>query len=383
MRRRPSPSITSLALLTPFVVLATIAACSSADGTNDAAPFTGTSPPSQRDPDASHEAASDGPGPGDAAPGDIHESDVAFDGTGGLLLRGSAVWSWGHDTPSAPHDPALRLALANAGIVSLRGTEGIFCGLLVDGGVGCVLDQHGFGASAPPQFAAVPGTEHVSQLAVGGQHACALDADGTILCWGRGGNGQLGSGYDNVDHVVRVGAPGDYVRVIAGARATCGIRAVGSVMCWGEALGEFPTEAWGGAHPDDVVMAGSEGDTLACARFGTSVRCNALGASPEAVVLTGVDAIGASEHQVCGHESTGGIACFGYHSVAGDPSSTIPHLISIKGLPADTKPLAIGGAGIVCGLSAGRLYCWGTNDFGQLGTTMAPPPPDQAVRIPL
>lgn len=67
-------------------------------------------------------------------------------------------------------------------------------------------------------------------------------------------------------------------------------------MCWGDTLGELPTEAWGGAHPADVAMGGTEGATLACARFGASVKCNAIGASPETVVLDGVDAIGVSGH---------------------------------------------------------------------------------------
>src|SRR5262249_37871710 len=40
----------------------------------------------------------------------------------------------------------------------------------------------------------VMGLDGVVQVVVGGAHACALRADGTLWCWGLGTSGQLGNG---------------------------------------------------------------------------------------------------------------------------------------------------------------------------------------------
>ena len=88
-------------------------------------------------------------------------------------------------------------------------------------------------------------TEVVTQLALGGQHTCALVSNGLVKCWGSASYGQLGSGNsDNLgDEPDEMGnnlpfidlGPGVTVKQIsAGSSYTCAILDNGKVKCWGE-----------------------------------------------------------------------------------------------------------------------------------------------------
>ena len=79
-------------------------------------------------------------------------------------------------------------------------------------------------------------------VSAGQEHSCAIRNDGQIVCWGRGGSGRLG--YGNTQNVgddespgsvgpVNLG-PGRTARAIAaGALHTCAILDSGQVKCWG------------------------------------------------------------------------------------------------------------------------------------------------------
>ncbi len=54
-------------------------------------------------------------------------------------------------------------------------------------GDGTTTDRH-----APVQVTGLPAK--ATQVAAGGRHTCALLTDGTVWCWGKGGNGELGNG---------------------------------------------------------------------------------------------------------------------------------------------------------------------------------------------
>jgi alpha-tubulin suppressor-like RCC1 family protein len=80
--------------------------------------------------------------------------------------------------------------------------------------------------------------EGVRQAAVasaGGTFTCALLQEGSVVCWGANGQGQLGdgSGIDS-DVPVAVALPGSAWAVTAGAAHACAILAAGGeVYCWG------------------------------------------------------------------------------------------------------------------------------------------------------
>ncbi|MDP1813347.1 MAG: hypothetical protein Q8K92_02755, partial [Leadbetterella sp.] len=80
----------------------------------------------------------------------------------------------------------------------------------------------------------------VSQISGGGFYTCALKNDGTMYCWGRNNNGQLGDN-SNVDkyvpgQVLGVGAIGtlaDVEQIEAGYSHACAAKTDGSLFCWG------------------------------------------------------------------------------------------------------------------------------------------------------
>lgn len=75
----------------------------------------------------------------------------------------------------------------------------------------------------------------VSAIAVGSQHACAVTTRGTVSCWGQNGSWQLGrsSPSSSVNTALEVEGLRDVRRVAAGEAHTCALLSNGSVKCWG------------------------------------------------------------------------------------------------------------------------------------------------------
>lgn len=94
-----------------------------------------------------------------------------------------------------------------------------------------------------------------TQVSVGDDHACALDAAGRVYCWGNNHSAQLGartpehcgivgeSGrrgcYPTASDTLPLPAAGGmrFVQVSAGRYVTCGLDADGRALCWGQPLG--------------------------------------------------------------------------------------------------------------------------------------------------
>lgn len=111
-------------------------------------------------------------------------------------------------------------------------------------------------ALAPPLKA-----QRWTQVSVGDDHACALDADGRVYCWGNNHAAQLGartpercgivsesgrrSCYPTPSDTLPLAAAGAmrFVHVSAGRYATCALDAEGRAFCWGDPLG--PPSAYG------------------------------------------------------------------------------------------------------------------------------------------
>lgn len=69
-------------------------------------------------------------------------------------------------------------------------------------------------------------------IASGGNHTCALAANGEVRCWGRGASGQLGNGSSTDSSVpVTVAGISDAVALAAGGDASCALLGDASVRC--------------------------------------------------------------------------------------------------------------------------------------------------------
>ncbi|KAI5066009.1 hypothetical protein GOP47_0018633 [Adiantum capillus-veneris] len=78
---------------------------------------------------------------------------------------------------------------------------------------------------------------HVVQIACGGYHSAILTAEGRVLTWGRGGDGQLGHGsWDNgrTPKVVEALAHLRVAYIACGSFSTAVITETGELYCWGK-----------------------------------------------------------------------------------------------------------------------------------------------------
>ncbi len=196
-----------------------------------------------------------------------------------------------------------------------------------------------------------------TQLAGGDYHSCGVTAAGTASCWGQDDYDQLGDGGSRVDSQVpvavdasAVGNP-SFAQLTAGARHSCGLTTVGVAYCWGDdALGQLGT---GGSSQDSAVPV--------------AVDTSAIGNPSFAQLTTG-------QFHTCGLTTTGVAYCWGYDykGQLGDGGarndSQEPVAVDTSGIGNATFTQLSAGTWHTCGLTTeGLATCWGYNDYGQLG----------------
>jgi alpha-tubulin suppressor-like RCC1 family protein len=133
--------------------------------------------------------------------------------------------------------------IAAGGYSTNEGAGGQTCTLHLQGTVSCWgsnnFGQLGIGTtSSTPSLSpvTVSGITDGVELTMGRYHVCVRHGvgGGTVSCWGRNANGQLGDG-SATDRVVPtvVALPGPAVHVVGGGFHTCAVLADDSVYCWG------------------------------------------------------------------------------------------------------------------------------------------------------
>ncbi len=280
---------------------------------------------------------------------------------------------------------------------------GVFhtCSLTASGGVKCwgqnSFGQLGDGSTTDRNLpVAVSGlSSGVTALATGGFHTCAL-LGGGLRCWGSNAFGQLGIGVTgDISVPTEVGGlPGALSSVSAGEAHTCALTQSGGVLCWGAnavgQLGDGTLDAR--AQPTPVsglgsgVRAISVSGNFSCALLHSGgVRCwggaesGQLGEggtisrrTPTQVLglSDGVVAIEAAWYHACAIDGAGGLSCWGRNTEGqlGD-NSVRPRFLPrpVAGLGRGVLQNS-GGGGQNCVLrQGGEVFCWGANNFGQIG----------------
>jgi alpha-tubulin suppressor-like RCC1 family protein len=198
----------------------------------------------------------------------------------------------------------------------------------------------------------------IRRFSIGGEHACAIDDQGSAYCWGANDHGQLGIGTtgDSSIPVPVAGTDaipqGGYESITAGGASTCGWTRDGLVACWGAndsgQLGiATTTDSYIPRRVDfDPPLTGSHPFGI---RIGASTVC--LAGSGEVTRCWGANASGQ-----LGDSST---------RDSGSP-------VQLTGTVAGQEPPPLVNADVgtrtSCGLSDdGRLWCWGSDEFGLLG----------------
>jgi alpha-tubulin suppressor-like RCC1 family protein len=230
-------------------------------------------------------------------------------------------------------------------------------------------------STALPVLVSVLSTMHANALGPGSFDTCAIVADGTTQCWGANAEGETGDCLGRSSRIpgpVVIGTPPSprapimgLQRVVMSMVHTCALDAMGSVLCWGNGvhgqLGQPPPLAatcsepmgFGNAYyaplavpmlPRAIDVAVSAFDSCAVLADGT-VRC--WGANTYAQLAT------------CDP---------GDHAMA----------VSVGGL-AGAEQVTLGIAHVCTRIHESAVYCWGDNEDGRLGdgttTSRATPEP--------
>lgn len=327
------------------------------------------------------------------------------------VIRNGSPWCWGYN---------YTLALGRSYSAVRVGSTDVFSGLESSG--------------VPVQSSV--GLTSATAVVNGDSHSCALNANGTVQCWGSNSLGQLGDGVSEksvtpvtvsgISNAKAIAGSGDYY--------TCAVLAEGTVQCWGRGNSRvdlLPVAIGGISDAVGIHIYGSSG----CAVLASGgVQCwgsNAYGRlgngsevySSTAVSVTGIStavSVAVGERDGCALLADGTVACWGEYSGGwftnvqdhgpGGPPVAVPGVteaialsmngsrncavlangsvmcwgnvaadglafsftrratpVVVQGL-SGVASLALGQAHACALLGSGSVRCWGGNGNGQLGT---------------
>ncbi len=192
-----------------------------------------------------------------------------------------------------------------------------------------------WGSSLTPLPKPVEGIADARSVASGDGFSCAVLSDGKVDCWGNdeGGPYAVPAGYQAVKNAVVVSA---------GSGFACALRSTGRVVCWGDDQNGQLGDGNGGA-----------------------------GAIPgEVEGIRGAVALSSSSQASCAVLRDGTVWCWGidWDGVLGGGASQTEAFspVRIKGVSM-ARTVSVGSSHACASLTDGRVECWGSNSYGQLG----------------
>jgi alpha-tubulin suppressor-like RCC1 family protein len=254
-------------------------------------------------------------------------------------------------------------------------------------------------APLPPMVAAPT----FSTVAAGRAHSCGITESAALFCWGRNDQGQLGdSGMTDQPLPVPVGRDLDWRLVTTGGSHSCAVTTEGATYCWGastagqlgsDTLGTMPFPYRIQNTPTFVKISAGENHTCAITtdgklycwgenlhgELGSSVFSKFSPAAQVAPQLTWAR-VSAGTHSTCAITIEGKLYCWGLDSgnalniEATDTCQMdgVPAQCSLPlRQPVDSLRFSTVATGVThsCAITGGGLlYCWGSNDQGQLGS---------------
>lgn len=247
-----------------------------------------------------------------------------------------------------------------------------------------------------------------SEISTGYYGACGIST-GDLYCWGWNSSGHVGDGTTaNRYRPVKVGGAIDgktVVDVSASASHRCALDSDGLLYCWGyNENGEAGTGTKGqlrspaavqGVLAGRMVSTVSVGDTSTCAVSEKKLYCwgigfgyesrtlgDAAGSSRSAVpvridsgALSGADisAVAVGSYHACALTAAGKAYCWGlgnYGQIGNGSTAAVnllPAAVKMDGVAGGSFSDIAVGEGSTCAAGGGKVYCWGLGAAGQTG----------------
>jgi len=232
-------------------------------------------------------------------------------------------------------------------------------------------------------------------ISAGGTHSCGIKTDNTLHCWGSNSQGRTGLNTTTGNALVPTGISGggSWKTINAEGLHSCGIKADDTLWCWGwnssGQLGDnsvtqriIPTAisgggSWKGIDIGSTYSCGTKSDNSAWCWGSNSYGQLGDSTITDRLVPTAVSGghtwsqITSGKYHTCGIKTDGLFLCWGRNRNGehGDNSLsnniTVPTRISDSGawLQVTMDPYAS------CAIkSDSKLYCWGNNGSGELGS---------------
>jgi alpha-tubulin suppressor-like RCC1 family protein len=201
----------------------------------------------------------------------------------------------------------------------------------------------------PDAFSQGPTLASLKARVIGGgdNHSLAIAENGAVLAWGSNASGQLGDGTRttrvNPTEVHGLCANSNVVAVAGGRSFSLALKLDGTVLAWGT----------GGDGTSNTQLR-----PVPIAGLGTDAKVFAIAAG----------AVHALALKTDGTVWAWGKNQNGQLGLGDNVSRSSP--VQVKGLPAGVEVQAIAASGTVSAAltSDGRVFAWGNNAFGQLGT---------------
>ncbi len=232
---------------------------------------------------------------------------------------------------------------------------------------------NGTTSSADPKPEAVGGGLVFASVSVGGTHTCGLTASGAAYCWGDDAYGVLGAGAPGPEvctdpygqfpcSTLPLAVTGGlaFASLSAGWGPTCALTVNSTAYCWGD-------------DAEGELGIGAETGSVEACTYATCSRTPLL--VHGGLVFT---TLAAAALHVCGLTASGTAYCWGSNIIGqlGIGADAAPDTCNSG--PCSRTPVAVAGGLTFTALSAGEhltcghatdgvWYCWGSNNYGQLG----------------
>ena len=270
------------------------------------------------------------------------------------VKNGGRVWCWGYNsygqlgdgTVSDRSTPTKVVGLTDVAVIS--GGLWHTCAAKTDGSAWC-WGRNNYGQLGDGTTTArhtpiqVSGLSNVAWISGGRYHTCVVRTDSTAWCWGRNYFGQLGDGTNDRSIIpIQVDGLSDAVEISSGTWHTCAKKIDGTAWCWGY--------NWDGTLGD-----------------GTNEHKNT-----PVQIFEDVNKITGGGFHTCAVKSNGTPWCWGWNKHGQVGNGEGGHYAKRETIPVEVLGLSevsamSSGFRHTCAVKVGTTWCWGDNEYGQLG----------------